>query len=168
MSEEVDPAPPAGMDKQVQSATLPVAWTQMGANPFEPAEEQKEIPIRFPSDVVEISKEPEETELCIVGTHGQKITKMGEALYNQCSPNLTHLILRSHVIKKMEGLRGFQNLTLLELYDNSIKALEDLNSGEDGKPGITLKVLDMSYNVIRDMLPVQFCPNLTELCKSIR
>merc|ERR1712071_556505 len=50
-----------------------------------------------------------------------------------------------------------------ELYDNSVKALEDLNSGEDGKPGITLNVLDMSYNVIRDMSPVHFCPNLTEL-----
>lgn len=32
-----------------------------------------------------------------------------------------------------------------------------------GRPGRTLKVLDVSYNGIRDMGPVSFCPNLQEL-----
>jgi len=155
---EVNPPAPAGIEDNSQPDPLPLDWTKLG-------EDHHDIPIRFPSDVVEISKELEETELCIVGTHGQKITRMGTDLYAQCSPNLTRLILRSHIIEKMEGLKGFQNLTLLELYDNSIKALEGLDSGENGSPGITLNVLDMSYNVIRDMSPIQFCPNLTELCK---
>eukprot|EP00957_Ditylum_brightwellii_P008912 674357-Ditylum_brightwellii.AAC.1 len=90
---------------------------------------------------------------------------MGTDLASRCSPNLTHLVLRSHLIHKMEGLRGFEKLELLELYDNMVDSLDDLNEGEDGKPGVTLRVLDMSYNAIRDMGPVQFCPNLQELCK---
>ena len=65
----------------------------------------------------------------------------------------------------MEGLEGMKHLELLELYDNMVDELRNLNDGENGAPGRTLTVLDMSYNVIRDMKPVEFCPNLTELCK---
>jgi len=73
----------------------------------------------------------------------------------------------------MEGLRGFSKLEVLELYDNSIEYLEDLDvksdneedKNNDGKIGNTLRVLDMSYNVIRDMEPVKSCFKLTELCK---
>lgn len=134
---------------------LPLDWTEIG--------KEKKPTIRLPSDVSEISNDPEETELCIVGTAGQKITKMGGDLASICSPNLTKLILRSHIISKIEGLKGFQNLTLLELYDNAIEALDGLDDGEDGKPASTLTILDMSYNSIRDMSPVISCPNLTEL-----
>lgn len=157
-NDSIDDAPP-GLEDLTQPEPLPIEWTKMGKM----EDDHEEPVVILTNDVMEISNAPEETELCIVGTAGKKITKMGEDLYNLCSPNLTHFILRSHIIHKMEGLKGFQNLTLLELYDNSVKALEDLNSGEDGKPGITLNVLDMSYNVIRDMSPVHFCPNLTEL-----
>ena len=163
-SNGVEPPPPPGMEDRAPMEGLALDWTKLGYN----HDDEHEIPIRLPSDVMTISNAPEETELCIVGTAGQKITKMGEDLYTYCSPNLTHLILRSHLITKMEGLKGFQNLTLLELYDNSVNALEDLDSGENGAPGRTLNVLDMSYNVIRDMRPVQLCPNLTELCESIK
>mmetsp|Transcript_20308 Transcript_20308/g.29903 ORF Transcript_20308/g.29903 Transcript_20308/m.29903 type:complete len:420 (+) Transcript_20308:127-1386(+) len=135
---------------------LPLDWTKIGS-------EQPAMVIRYPSDVLEFSNSPEETELTIVGTAGHKITKMGTDLASRCSPNLTHLVLRSHLIHKMEGLRGFEKLELLELYDNMVDSLDDLNEGEDGKPGVTLRVLDMSYNAIRDMGPVQFCPNLQEL-----
>jgi len=51
----------------------------------------------------------------------------------------------------------------LELYDNAIDSLDGLNDGDGGVPCKTLHILDMSYNVIRDMGPVQFCPNLVEL-----
>jgi len=75
----------------------------------------------------------------------------------------------------MEGLDGFQSLKTLELYDNQISILENLNNTQQeqsleessdttsGLTGRTLNVLDMSFNVIRDMAPVQFCPNLVEL-----
>mmetsp|Transcript_12338 Transcript_12338/g.27014 ORF Transcript_12338/g.27014 Transcript_12338/m.27014 type:complete len:329 (-) Transcript_12338:92-1078(-) len=77
----------------------------------------------------------------------------------------------------MEGMYPYLatgNLTHLELYDNSIGALEQLGvsgngvGGKGERSGVTtvggaLKTLDMSYNVIRDMGPVAFCPNLLEL-----
>jgi Leucine-rich repeat (LRR) protein len=69
----------------------------------------------------------------------------------------------------MDGLAKFTKLEVLELYDNMIDELRDLNNesgdGTDGVPGRLLRVLDMSYNVVRDMGPVEFCPNLQELCK---
>ena len=46
---------------------------------------------------------------------------------------------------------------------------EEGKDGEDkereGLPGRSLKVFDISYNSIRDMEPVCFCPNLQELCE---
>lgn len=145
---------------RAQLAELPLEWTQMGQcnDPDAPGNV-----IRLPSEVGEINKE--ETEIMIVGTAGQKITKIGEKFYEQVSPHLQKLILRSHLIRTMEGLDGMKELQLLELYDNMVDELRNLNDGENGTPGTSLTVLDMSYNVIRDMKPVEFCPNLTELCK---
>jgi Leucine-rich repeat (LRR) protein len=60
----------------------------------------------------------------------------------------------------MQGLQNFTKLDLLELYDNMLEALECLEG-----PGPSLRVLDMSYNEIRDMAPVALCANLQELCK---
>ena len=123
--------------------------------------------IRYPWDVMELPSppDPSETALTIVGTAGQKITRMG-SLASKVSPNLTHLVLRSHLIRTMEGIGDLKKLELLELYDNMIDELRELNGNDgDGLPGVGLRVLDMSYNVIRDMGPVQFCPNLKELCE---
>jgi protein phosphatase 1 regulatory subunit 7 len=45
----------------------------------------------------------------------------------------------------------------LELYDNYIKALVGLENLSN------LKILDMSFNAVRDMSPVAACPLLEEL-----
>ena len=141
---------------------LPLEWTQMGQS------DGPEAPmnvIRYPSEVTDISKD--ETELMVVGTAGKKITRIGPQFYKEASPDLTQLIFRSHLIRDMEGLEGFTKLEVLELYDNMVEELKNLNNGEGGAPGMTLTNLDMSYNVIREMRPVEFCPNLQELCKSV-
>jgi len=69
----------------------------------------------------------------------------------------------------MEGIRSFKDLQVLELYDNQVEDLYELgdDESEEQNAGQTIKTLDMSYNVIRDMEPVRFCPNLVDLCKSI-
>jgi len=151
--------------KSVTPPEIPLGWANLNKD------KASVDTIRIPADVVEISNNPNENDLTIVGTAGQKITNMGRDLYKHCSPNLTHLVLRSHLIKKMEGLRGFSKLEVLELYDNSIEYLGDLDvksdneedKSNDGEIGKTLRVLDMSYNVIRDMEPVKSCFKLTEL-----
>merc|ERR1719253_33859 len=103
-------------------------------------------------------------EISIIGTVGQKITKMSKDLSNYySSTKLNTLIFRSHIITKIEGLQNFKALEVLELYDNAIDSLDGLNDDGCGVPCKTLRILDMSYNVIRDMEPVQFCPNLVEL-----
>lgn len=163
--QEVTAAAAAGeTDNRVaRLGDLPVQWTQMGQ------QDGPEAPmnvIRYPSEVTDISKE--ETEIMIVGTAGKKITRIGPQFYKEASPDLTQLVLRSHLIKDMEGLEGFTKLELLELYDNMVDELKNLNDGEGGAPGMTLTNLDMSYNVIREMKPVEFCPNLQELCKSVQ
>ena len=146
--------------KAATTVDLPLEWTQLNDGSNLP-------PVRYPSDVMEYSNDPEETYLEISGTAGQKITKMGNDLYRTCSPNLTHLIFRSHLITKMEGIKQFRHLELLELYDNQVEYLEELgdDESEEQDAGTTLKTLDMSYNVIRDMDPVRFCPNLVEVCE---
>ena len=141
--------------KQQDEQELPLEWTKMGAGEAAPR-------VRYPSDVIEIDKN--DLELVVVGTAGQKITNMGPDLHTLLNPELEQLVLRSHLIRTMEGLEGLKKLDLLELYDNQVTALQCLNDGENGAPGMTLRVLDMSYNVIPDMAPVQFCPNLKELC----
>lgn len=152
------PDPPQDAPKRAIAPPLPLEWTQQGQQGDTP----KPVVVRFPWDVADVSIEDE--EVMIVGTAGQKITKMGSDLYDRCNPKLKQLVLRSHLIKDMEGIAGFQELELLELYDNVVDKLQELNGGEGTYPGKSLRVLDMSYNVIRDMDPVSFCPNLRELC----
>lgn len=143
-------APPHHHATVVQPPPLPVDWTQLGVETTAP-------PVRYPSDVADI--DADDDELVIVGTAGQKITVLGDAFSSLLNPALSSLVLRSHLIRKMQGLQGLTKLQVLELYDNQVDALECL---EDCGP--SLRVLDMSYNVIRDMSPVQLCPNLKELC----
>jgi hypothetical protein len=153
--------------KQAVLAPLPLEWTQLAcpdaANPS-PADT-----IRYPWDVMDLPASCTEMDsLEIVGTSGQKVTRMGGDISTRY-PNLESLVLRSHLIRTMDGLAKFTKLEVLELYDNMIDELRDLNNesgdGTDGVPGRLLRVLDMSYNVVRDMGPVEFCPNLQELCK---
>jgi protein phosphatase 1 regulatory subunit 7 len=152
---------------------LPLDWTKMA----ECNEEEDISPadaIRYPWDVMELPLPPDqsETHLTIVGTAGQKITRMGDNLCEYVSQNLTHLVLRSHLIRTMEGVSKLKHLELLELYDNMIDEITDLSTGElvdngdeedDGLPAKNLRVLDISYNVIRDMNPISQCLNLQEL-----
>jgi hypothetical protein len=177
------------MNLNVAGSSLPLDWVQVGAEAGKRSSEQQER-IHFPSDVYEYSMETTTDELVIVGTHGLKITHMGKDLYETCSSQtMKTLVLRSHLIRTMEGLEGFQQLTTLELYDNQIGQIQNLNNGGKiqstttspstcttipdnskdllsyGLPGRTIEVLDLSYNVIRDMEPVKYCPNLIELCE---
>ena len=154
VKQPADSGPP-----RVTPPELPLEWTQLNDNNIS-------RPIRYPSDVMDFPSD--ETYLEIIGTAGQKITNMGKDLMKQVSPDITHLILRSHLISKVEGIRGMKSLELLELYDNQVEYLDELDGGEnqeDEGTGFHLKTLDMSYNVIRDMGPVIYCPNLVELCK---
>lgn len=137
---------------------LPLDWTRVQRPP---EEENDNHPVRFPWEVTCIDKNDE--EIVIVGTAGQKITKMGSNLGDHCNPKLKQLVFRSHLIQTMEGIDTFEDLELLELYDNMITKLQALDEGCNYAPGFTLKILDMSYNVIRDMEPVSSCPNLREL-----
>lgn len=184
------------------TSLLPLDWVDLGAELGKRSSEQQER-IHFPSDVYDYSVDTTTEELVIVGTHGLKITHMGKDLHQTCSSQtMKTLVLRSHLIRLMEGLEGFQQLTTLELYDNQIGKIQNLNNihNEDdapgpltttsplssassgspqpirtspgsltsyGLPGRTLQILDLSYNVIRDMEPVKYCPNLVELCKLI-
>jgi hypothetical protein len=140
---------------------LPVEWTQMNADiKKSPADR-----LRYPHDAAELNTT--DTDIMIVGTAGQKITQIGPdfSTNGQVNSDITDLVFRSHLIRNMEGLQGFTKLELLELYDNQIEELKCLDQGENGAPGPTLRVLDMSYNMIREMKPVALCPNLQELCK---
>lgn len=162
--------------KQAVLAPLPIEWTKLG-KPSASSPSSPTATIRYPWDVLSLPPSDDNMEaLEIVGTSGQKITRMGSDL-SQRYPNLITLVLRSHLIRTMEGLAKFEKLEVLELYDNMIDELRDLNnktSPEDEDkvdanvcfiPGRTLRVVDISYNVIRDMGPVEFCPNLQELCE---
>mmetsp|Transcript_4836 Transcript_4836/g.9939 ORF Transcript_4836/g.9939 Transcript_4836/m.9939 type:complete len:426 (-) Transcript_4836:192-1469(-) len=155
---EGEPTPPvvaaaAATTKTVTPPVVPADWAQMACD-------QAPV-IRYPTDVAgpEIWDANETDTIMLVGTSGQKITHLGSDFSSTLHPQLARLILRSHLIADMKGLGSFRALKLLELYDNQIEELVGLDSAF----GKTLTVLDMSYNVIRDMSPVQFCPNLTEL-----
>lgn len=157
----------------VDMSTLPLQWTQMGVpvkkkkntddndnaqDEDDDEEEEEATPkIRFPHDVAEIS--PDDLEITVVGTAGQKITHLPIDFSNMCHSELRSLVLRSHLISKMKGFDKFTSMELLELYDNQVQELESLEG-----PGPSLRVLDMSYNAIRDMSPVAICTNLQELC----
>jgi len=138
----------------VLTGPLPLDWTRV-------KQQSQAAPVRYLWDVADF--DTTEDELVIVGTAGEKITHMGHDFSEHCNPKLKRLVLRSHMIKSMEGLSKFEELELLELYDNMVEELQALDEGSNGSPGISLKVLDMSYNSIRDMIPVKLCPNLTEL-----
>lgn len=72
---------------------------------------------------------------------GQKVTIIdGLAV---CGAKLTHLNLRSNLLRRMIGVRHAPKLEYLELYDNRIEALEDLEAC-----GGTLATLDMSYKCV--------------------
>jgi len=148
---------------RVQPSSRPAGAVLQEKEEHDPESTHPSSVVRYPWDVADFSKQDE--ELIIVGTAGQKITRMGIDLGDHLSLHLKQLVLRSHLIRTMEGLSTFAELELLELYDNMIDALQALGEGVNGAPGSTLRVLDMSYNVIRDMTPVQQCPNLRELCK---
>lgn len=140
------------VEKKVVPPELPVEWTKIG----EALQDEAALPIRYPEDVADI--DPDELDVCIVGTAGMKITVMNNDFYKICNENMESLVLRSHLIKNMKGLEGFKKLDLLELYDNQLQDLSGLEV-----PGPNLRVLDMSYNAIRDMSPVSICVNLKEL-----
>jgi Leucine-rich repeat (LRR) protein len=156
-----------------ETAPLPLDWTRIDSNPSR----------RYPQDVVppDTFSPNDTTSIEIVGTAGQKITHIGEFFHTLVNaPQTTHFILRSHLIQSMRGVRHFTNLQLLELYDNQLEVLEELGPEEVTEPwnpigyttldnhqwpGKTITTLDLSYNVIRSMEPVQFCVNLQVLCK---
>jgi len=169
--------------KKAVVAPLPLEWTRM-AECAENIDQNPANIVRYPWDVTDI--DPNETELTIVGTAGEKITRMGSNLHTKVSPNMTQLVLRSHLIRTMEGIGQLKHLELLELYDNQIDELRELDGSigssnddklvekeeedekkeksiSDGLPGKNLRVLDISYNAIRDMGPVSVCSNLQEL-----
>lgn len=140
---------------------LPLDWTKMGGNQHD---EHDELPARCPHEVADWSLE--DTEVVIVGTAGQKITVLGDDFANPDRTNLeelTSLVLRSHLIKDMSGLGSLPKLETLELYDNMVQSLDEESLKGCGRT--TLRILDMSYNSIRSMAPIQFCngETLTEL-----
>ena len=141
---------------------MPLDWTKLGMGGG--GGEDGSFPVRYPNDVTEWS--PDDTEVCIVGTAGQKITVLGTVFSDPEKTNtseLTSLVLRSHLIKDMAGLGSLLKLDTLELYDNMVQSLDEDSLKGCGQT--TLRVLDMSYNAIRDMSPVQYCngETLTEL-----
>ena len=141
---------------------LPLDWTKLGGGNHD--DDHDEMPVRFPHEVADWA--PEDTEVCIVGTAGQKITVLGDDFANPERTNLlelTSLILRSHLIKEMPGLDSLEKLETLELYDNMVQSLDEESLKGCGRT--TLRILDMSYNAIRNMSPVQYCngETLTEL-----
>jgi len=185
MKEEGEEEQSSIQQKKAVVAPLPLEWTRM-AECAENIDQNPANIVRYPWDVTDI--DPNETELTIVGTAGEKITRMGSNLHTKVSPNMTQLVLRSHLIRTMEGIGQLKHLELLELYDNQIDELRELDGsisssnddklvekeeGEDeekkeksildGLPGKNLRVLDISYNSIRDMGPVSVCANLQEL-----
>ena len=140
---------------------LPLDWTKMGGNNHD---EHDELPARCPHEVADWH--PEDTEVVIVGTAGQKITVLGDDFSNPERTNLeelTSLVLRSHLIKDMSGLDSLPKLETLELYDNMVQSLDEESLKGCGRA--TLRILDMSYNAIRNMSPIQYCngETLTEL-----
>lgn len=111
------------------------------------------LPVVLPRDVEGYYEDSE--EVYAVGTNGRKCTLV--AGLDHLGSSLKELVLRSHVITRMEGIGSLVNLTKLEFYDNQIEALEQLES----LPQLT--ILDMSYNSIRSMAPVANCVKLQEI-----
>lgn len=122
--------------KKVVPPTLPLEWTRM--NQCEEEQSPADV-IRYPWDVADIDSNEPYCE--VVGTAGLKITRMGSDLQSHISPDTTDVILRSHLIRKMEGIKGLKKLELLELYDNMVDSLsiDELGGDEEGLPGKNLR-----------------------------
>lgn len=118
-------------------------------------EEEEEIIL--PGDIIPISSD--DKNIYSIGTHGKKINSLNETWLTKYNANeVEEIVFRSHLIMQMNGFQNIGNtLTCLELYDNSIEALNQL----EFLPNLT--ILDISYNVIRDMSSVRHCPNLVKL-----
>ena len=141
-------------DADAGAVLLPLDWTKLGVKADDA------MPLRFPHDVADIL--PTDVDICIVGTAGQKITQIPKDFSQHCNKELETLVLRSHLISKMQGLEQFTKLQVLELYDNQVQSF---GPSLEGPFAAQLLVLDMSYNSIRDMAPVSHCTNLKELCE---
>ena len=66
------------------------------------------------------------------------------------------LVLRSCLISQIEGLEEVHLLEKLELYDNHIEVIQNISHLHN------LKVLDLSFNAIREMVPLAHCCPLLE------
>lgn len=67
------------------------------------------------------------------------------------------LVLRSCLLKSMEGVESLTGLEKLEIYDNQLQSISSLERLGN------LLVLDISYNGIRDMGSVRVCTKLQKL-----
>jgi protein phosphatase 1 regulatory subunit 7 len=71
---------------------------------------------------------------------------------------LQAIILRSCLLSKIEGIQEQNKLEKLELYDNHIEVIENISHLHN------LKVLDLSFNAIREMVNLsECCPLLEEV-----
>jgi protein phosphatase 1 regulatory subunit 7 len=111
--------------------------------------------IVYPLDVLNPSPPDDEDLIYIVGTRGEKVTRI--AGLEPYSKTLEELVLRSNLISHMNGVETLTKLTKLELYDNQVEAISHIENLTK------LTILDLSFNCIRDMAPVSSCPLLQEL-----
>lgn len=125
-----------------------------GADPLtDQSQPGDELKIVLPRDIEDMAEDAD--EVYVVGTNGRKVTVI--AGLDPAAATLEEVVLRSHLITRMDGLTNLTKLTKLELYDNQIEVLEGLECLP------LLKVLDISYNLIRSMASVAHCPNLEEI-----
>lgn len=107
----------------------------------------------IPSDVATFNVE--DAAVNVIGTREGKVTKI-RGLENM--KKLKSLVLRSCLISKMEGLESLESLEKLELYDNHVESIENISTLSK------LKVLDLSFNAIRELVPLaESCPLLEEV-----
>lgn len=149
---ETSPAVPAS-----EVGKLQLDWTKLSAADLCAANDER--PIRLPRDVASPEYDesflPTSTELSLIGTSGYKVNEMGGL---SALVNLETLILRSHLIEKIQDIENHTKISHLELYDNQITSLEGIPTTGD-----KMVILDISFNVIRSMEPVSNLPNLREL-----
>ena len=132
--------------KQAVLAPLPLEWTKMASCPDDTSPSPADT-IRYPWDVMELPDSDTDMKyLEIVGTSGQKVTRMGSDLSLRY-PNIESLVLRSHLIRTMDGLAKFRKLEVLELYDNMIDELRDLNN-ESGESAVAMPSARYSMEAI--------------------
>jgi hypothetical protein len=144
-AEPAEPAVSAAADAPTEASAARSGSATAAAEAVEDLLVEKPVAdtrIVLPRDITEYAFT--EDEVYVVGTNGRKVTVIAGLEY--LASTLTTLVLRSHVIGRMEGLRTLVHLTKLELYDNQIEELEELGTLRQ------LVVLDMSYNSIRSMV----------------